>query len=217
MPNFALSPVVPVPADNPQFDPGIQFQDNEVSVGPKDPTNVSFDGTDVALTYDSATDTVHVAIGASTSGATPATAEPNFVATLQGDQNSGTVVIFDNVTTRGGRDVAGYDQTTGLFTVPVGQGGMWQFGASVALSPGLEVTNDKRHFDIDVNGAAWASSDERTINAADVPVLSAMLQALLADGDVVRVHFSTAFASGVSGVVASGGANTRFWGARLGD
>lgn len=217
MSTFAMAPRVPVPAPAAAFPTGIQFQDNGVDVGPPNPANVSIDGVNSALTYDSATDTVHVAISNAQSGVTPAVVQPNFSATMQGDQTSGTVVIFDNVTTRGGRDVAGYDQTTGLFTVPAGQGGMWQFGASVVLSPGGEVLNAARHFDIDVNGVPWATTDERLVQAAQVPVLNVVSQFVLADGDVVRVHMSDAFTTGINGISASGGPNTRFWGQRLSD
>jgi hypothetical protein len=62
--NFGLFPPIPVPPPAGEFPTGPQFQQDNVDVGPANPTNVSFN-VGMAVTYDAATDTVNVDAAAS--------------------------------------------------------------------------------------------------------------------------------------------------------
>lgn len=216
MPGFGLTVIPPFPGPEQDFPTGIQFQDEGIDVGQPNPTNVNFTGLGVTATYDPSTDTVDVDITASGSGggAVPLT---TFSAVLANDQQSGSTVKFDNVTTDGAQDYAGYAPLTGVLTIQSGDGGMWMFGVEAQLSASIELPSPTtRSLDIRVNGATWATTPDGAFDSGSIAQCAATTGPVrVADGTTVSIVASLAFAAAT--VQADGVPNTRFWAVRLSD
>jgi hypothetical protein len=217
MPSFGLTPINPFPGPEQDFPTGIQFQDEGVDVGGPNPTNVNFTGLEVTATYNPATDTVNVDVSGGGSGG--GTALITFSASLTTDQTSGTTLMCDNMVTDGGEAYSGYDPLNGILTVAAGDGGVWDFGATVVLEAGSEVSGSSWNFDIRVGATNLGASPFFVLNGADQQQISAHTGPVrVADATQISIILNQALSSNItSGVRALGTPRTRFWAVRLSD
>jgi len=161
---FGLTPKVPTPMTGAPFPTGIQFQENEVDVGPPNPQNVSFNN-DFALTYDATTGTVNVEStasgGSGGSGGLPAAVGAR--ASLTDDQQSGTTVIFNKVSGQGDWSDGNMDTALGVYTVPAGSDGyIFAIEAGLNLQSGSE-GSASADVSIIVNGTNQIGRDSVTL------------------------------------------------------
>jgi len=131
--NFPLAPRIPVPAPNPEFDRGIQFQEDNVDVGPKNPTFVSFNGSNVAATYDPDTDTVNVDIASGGSGGGGVASIVGASVAKQNSQSTGATAIFDDAASPRFNVNNRMDTSTGVYTLQSGDAGVHSARASVRV------------------------------------------------------------------------------------